>query len=430
MRIVEVPPSLVFACHFMTLSNPWFLAALLAILGVFHLDLIATLLNLSRYRLPLPERLKGVFDEETVKKAAEYAGRSARVDLIRDAFFLALLIGMWWSGGFAWLDAKVTGWGLSTLWTNVAAIGVIMLVKSVLALPFEAWDTFGVEAEFGFNRTTPGTFIGDRIKGLLLMLVLGVPLLALVLWFFQTQPLAALWAWLCVSGFSLIMAWLAPRVLMPLFMKFTPLGDGPLRTAILGLAERLKFPVADVSVVDGSRRSSKANAFFAGFGKTKRIALFDTLIEKHSEDELLAVLAHEIGHCKLRHVPVQIAIGLSESALMFWLLHLALSSPAFFEAFGITTRPLPLGLGLMFFTLIYQPLGLLLGLVSSTMSRRHEFQADAFAAEACTAAPLMTALKKLSTENLAHPQPHPLTVTLHYSHPPLGERLAALERLA
>jgi len=416
-----------FACNFMTLSNPWFLAALLAILGVFHLDLLATLLNLSRYRLPLPQRLKDVFDDETVKKAAEYAGRSARVDLIRDAFLLAVLIGVWWSGGFAWLDVQVRSWGLSTLWINVVSISGIVLCRALLALPFEAWETFGVEAEFGFNRTTPATFIGDRLKGLLLMLLLGVPLLTLVLWFFQTQPLAALWAWICMSAFSLIMAWLAPRVLMPLFMKFTPLRDGTLRTAILELAERLKFPVADVFVVDGSRRTSKANAFFAGFGKTKRIALFDTLITKHNEDELLAVLAHEIGHCKLRHVPVQIALGLVESALMFWLLHLALGSPAFFEAFGVSGRPL--GLGLLFFTLLYQPAGLLLGLFSSAMSRRHEFQADAFAAKACNAAPLMKALRKLSVENLAHPQPHPLTIALRYSHPPLGERLAALERL-
>ncbi|MBE7495554.1 MAG: M48 family metallopeptidase [Verrucomicrobiaceae bacterium] len=410
----------------MNLSNPWFLAALIAILGVFHLEMIAKLLNLARYGLPLPERLKGVFDEETVKKGAEYAGKSARLDLIQNAFFLAVLLGFWWAGGFAWLDRTTAAWGWGELWTQVAVIGVIVLVKSLLSLPFEAWDTFGVEAEFGFNRTTPGTFILDRVKGMLLMLVLGVPLLALIVWFFQTQPLAAVWAWLCVTGFSLLMTWLSPRLLMPLFLKFTPLGEGSLRTAILALAQRLKFPVADVSVVDGSRRSSKANAFFAGFGKTKRIALFDTLVEKHTEDELLAVLAHEIGHCKLRHVPVQITIGLAETGLMFGLLHLALQSPAFFQAFGVSGRPV--GLGLVFFAFLYQPLGLLLGLVSSAVSRRHEFQADAFAADACTAPPLMTALKKLSTENLAHPQPHPLTVALHYSHPPLVERLAALEK--
>ncbi len=410
----------------MNLSNPWFLAAIIAILGVFHLDLIATLLNLARYGRALPDRLKDIFSEETVKKAAEYAGKSARVDLIRDSFSLALLLAFWWGGGFAWWDQKVSSWGWSALWTNVAAIGIIVMVKSLLALPFSIWETFGVETEFGFNRTTPRTFIADQIKGLVLTAVLGIPLLALSLWFFQTQPLAALWAWLSVSAFSLLMAWLSPRLLMPLFMKFTPLGDGTLRSAILALAERLKFPVVDVSVVDGSRRSSKANAFFAGFGKTKRIALFDTLIDKHPEDELLAVLAHEIGHCKRHHVPVQIAIGLTETALMFWLLHLALTSPAFFAAFGVSGQPL--GLGLLFFSLLYQPLGMLLGMFSSAMSRKHEFEADAFAAEACTAPPLMTALKKLSTENLAHPQPHPLTIWLHYSHPPLGERLAALEK--
>ena len=416
-----------FVSLYMTLSNPWFLAALLAVLGVFHLELISTFLNLARYRLPLPERLKGVFDEDTVKKAAEYAGASAKVDIIKDAALLAMFLGFWWAGGFAWLDQTVTAWGWSVLWTQVAVVAVVMVAQSLLALPFEAWDTFGVEAEFGFNKTTWGTFIGDRIKGLFLMALLGIPLLALIVWFFQTQPLAALWAWLCLAGFSLLMTWLSPRFLMPLFMKFSPLTDAELRAAILGLAERLKFPVADVSVVDGSRRSSKANAFFAGFGKTKRIALFDTLIEKHGREELLAVLAHEIGHCKRRHVPVMLTLGLAETGLMLALLHGALKSPAFFEAFGLTSQPV--GVGLVVFGILYSPLGLLLGLFTSAMSRKHEFEADAFAAEACTAAPLMTALKKLSTDNLAHPQPHPLTMLLHYSHPPLNERLAALEKL-
>ncbi|MBK8091587.1 MAG: M48 family metallopeptidase [Verrucomicrobiaceae bacterium] len=412
----------------MTLSNPWFLAALLAVLGVFHLELISTLLNLARYRLPLPERLRSVFDDETVKKSAEYAGTSARVDIIRDAVMLGIFIGFWWAGGFAWVDKTVAAWGWSTLWTQVAVVALFVLVQSLLTLPFEAWDTFGVEAEFGFNKTTWGTFIGDRVKGMALMAVLGIPLLALIVWFFQTQPLAALWAWLCIAGFSLLMTWLSPRLLMPLFMKFTPLTDEALRSAILALAERMKFPVADVSVVDGSRRSSKANAFFAGFGKTKRIALFDTLIEKHSQEELLAVLAHEIGHCKRRHVPVQLALGLAETGLMLALLHWALKSPDFFAAFGVASQSV--GIGLVVFGVLYTPLGLLLSLFTSAMSRKHDFEADAFAAEACTAAPLMTALKKLSTDNLAHPQPHPLAIALHYSHPPLGERLAALERLA
>ena len=413
---------------FMTLSNPWFLAALLAVLGVFHLELISTFLNLARYRLPLPERLKSVFDEETVKKAAEYAGASARVDIIKDAVMLAVFLGFWWAGGFAWLDQTVTAWGWSVLWTQVAVVALVMVAQSLMAVPFEAWDTFGVETEFGFNKTTWKTFILDRIKGFALGAALGIPLLALVLWLYQTQPLAVLWAWLCIAAFSLTMMWAAPRWLMPIFSKFSPLPDENLRTAILGLAERLKFPVADVSMVDGSLRSTKANAFFAGYGKTKRIALYDTLIEKHSQDELLAVLAHEIGHNKLRHVPKLLIVSLLEMGLMLGLLSLALKSEGFFSAFGVSGQPV--GIGLVIFGVLYAPLGLLLGLFTSATSRKHEFEADAFAAQACTAAPLMTALRKLSTDNLAHPQPHPLTMLLHYSHPPLNERLAALEKLA
>jgi STE24 endopeptidase len=409
----------------MTFSNPWFLAAVVGVLGLFHLELIATFLNLAQFRHALPERLKAIFSEETVQKAAEYAAASSRVDLLRSAVSLAALIAFWWGGGFDWLQRWSNAWGWGELKTGVGVIGLLMFAQNVLALPFDAWDTFKVEAEFGFNRTTVGTFISDRVKGLVLTALLGGPLLALVLWFFQTQELAALYAWLTVAGFSIVMAWLAPRLLMPLFLKFKPLENGALREALLALAARLKFPVVDVSVVDGSRRSSKANAFLSGFGKNKRIALFDTLIEKHSPAELEAILAHEIGHHKCRHVPKQLVLGLLETGLLFFLLHAALQSPAFFAAFGVIGKPL--GLGLVLFSILYSPASLLLGMVTSASSRKHEFEADAFAKSACGGQPLIEGLKKLSVDHLSHPNPHPLTVWLHYSHPPVGQRLAALE---
>jgi STE24 endopeptidase len=409
----------------MTFSNPWFIAAVVGVLGVFHLELIATFLNLAQFRHTLPERLGEIFSEETVQKAAEYAAASARVDLLRSTFSLAALIAFWWGGGFQWLQTWSFGWGWGEIPTGVGVIGALVLAQNVLSLPFDAWDTFKVEAEFGFNRTTLGTFISDRLKGLVLSALLGGPLLALVLWFFQTQQLAALYAWLTVAGFSIVMAWVAPRLLMPLFLKFKPLENGALRETLLALAARLKFPVVDVSVVDGSRRSSKANAFLSGFGKNKRIALFDTLIEKHSPAELEAILAHEIGHHKCRHVPKQLVLGLMETGLLFFLLHAALQSPAFFAAFGVIGKPL--GLGLVLFSILYSPASLLLGLVSSASSRKHEFEADAFAKSACGSQPLIEGLKKLSVDHLSHPNPHPLTVWLHYSHPPVGQRLAELE---
>lgn len=409
----------------MTFSNPWFIAALVGVLGVFHLELIATFLNLAQFRHALPQRLKEIFSDETVQKAGEYASASAKIDLLRSTISLAVLLAFWWGGGFGWLERWSSGWGWSEIKTGVGVIGLLLVAQNVMSLPFDAYDTFKVEAEFGFNRTTVRTFIMDRVKGLILTALLGGPLLALVLWFFQTQKLAALYAWATVAIFSIVMAWLSPRLLMPLFLKFQPLENGSLREALLALAARLKFSVVDVSVVDGSRRSSKANAFLSGFGKNKRIALFDTLIEKNSQAELEAILAHEIGHHKCSHVPKQLVLGLLESGLLFFLLHAALQSVGFFAAFGVIGKPL--GLGMVLFSILYSPASLLLGLVSSASSRKHEFEADAFAKTACGGEPLMTGLKKLSLDHLTHPNPHPLTVWLHYSHPPIGQRLAALE---
>jgi len=311
----------------------------------------------------------------------------------------------------------------------VIVILFALTAQTLIGLPFEIWDTFGVEAKHGFNRTTPQTFIQDQLKGLLLMAVIGLPVVWVIVWFFQTQAQAALYAWLFMASFSVLMTFLAPRVLMPLFHDFQPLETGELRDAILALSEKLDFPVKEVSVVDGSKRSSKANAFFAGFGKTRRIALYDTLIASHSTDEIVAVLAHEIGHNKHRHVPVGIAVGLAELGLMLLLLSWVLKSPGFFSAFGVADSPV--GMGLVLFGILYQPLGILTGLLGLALSRKNEFEADAFAAVAVgSSGPLIAGLKRLSRDHLAHPQPHPLAVFLHYSHPPLVERLAALNKVS
>ncbi|MBV6501516.1 MAG: Protease HtpX [Prosthecobacter sp.] len=411
----------------MNLSNPWFVAALAAVLGVFHLELVVRLLNLARLGRPVPPELEDTYPEETREKLQAYISDGARVDVMREATGLAALLLFWWCGGFGTLQAEVNllGWGPVT--SGVIVIAVMMLAQSLLGLPFAAWDTFGVEERHGFNRMTWRTFAGDHLKSLALMAVLGLPAAWVVVWLFHHEPLAPLHAWLFLAAVSVLMTWLAPRVLMPLFLKFTPLEAGPLREAILELAGRLQFPVQEVSIVDGSRRSSKANAFFAGFGRTRRIALFDTLLQNHGQEEILAILAHEIGHNKCRHVPVNLALGLAEMGLMLALLGWALKSPDFFAAFGV--RGTPAGMGLVLFGILYQPLGVLTGLLGLAVSRRHEFQADAYARRAMGGGrPLMDSLRKLSHDHLSHPQPHPLAVWLHYSHPPLAERLAALNR--
>lgn len=410
----------------MSFSNPWFIAALIGVVGVFHLEFFATLLNLARLGKPIPATLAEVFPEETRGKLVDYIRDSKRVSFTQDVTLLGVLIVFWWSGGFGWLQTWAESQGRGPVVTGTMVIGILLLAQTWISLPFEAWDTFGVETRYGFNKTTLGTFISDHFKGLALMTIIGLPVASLIVWFFETQTWAALYAWLFMAGFSILMTWLAPRVIMPLFSKFQPLPEGELREAIFELAKKLEFPVMEVSVVDGSRRSTKGNAFFAGFGKTRRIALYDTLLASHNTEEIVAILAHEIGHNKCRHVPVMLALNLLEMGMMLGLLGWVLKSPAFFAAFGVEGTPV--GMGLVLFGMIYKPLGVLTGLLGLKMSRKHEFEADAFAARAVGGHQTLTdGLKKLSRDHLSHPQPHPLSVWLHYSHPPLVERLAALQ---
>lgn len=410
----------------MTLSNPWFLLALLATVGLWKLELLATLLNMSALSQKVPERLQAVMTEEEHERAMEYARISARFDVIQSSFSLGIFVAFWAIGGFSLLDAWLTGLGWSPLATGLALFSVLFLAQALLGLPFDLYDTFVIEAGFGFNKTTPATFLMDRVKGMLLAAILGLPLLALLLWLFANVPLAALYGWLAVNLFSLVLSFVAPRLILPLYYKIQPLPDASLKEEILAMARRLAFPVTDVNMVDGSRRSTKANAFFMGFGKTKRIALYDTLLQNHSREEILAVLAHEIGHNKCRHVPKQMALSVVTSGIMFALLHFALHDPRLGAAFGVAQPTV--AWSMVFFGILFAPLSTVLGLFGGWLSRKFEFEADAFAKAAMQSSkPLVDALARLTKDHLGNPTPHPFYVALHYSHPPVLQRLAALE---
>lgn len=410
----------------MSLSNPWFLTALLATVGLWKLEMLATLLNMSALSPSIPKRLEGTVTEEEHERALEYARISARFDVLQSSILLGAFLAFWLAGGFGWVDATVRGLGLGELGTGLVLLAALYVGQSLLHLPFEYYDTFHIEAAFGFNKTTLSTFIMDRVKGLFLAALLGLPLLALLLYLFMHQELAALYGWGVVTGFSLALSFLSPRLILPMFFKFQPLQDEELKKGIMDLSRKLDFPVAEVSVVDGSKRSTKANAFFTGFGKTKRIALFDTLLQNHSKDEILAVLAHEIGHCKRRHVPKQLALSVVTTALMFALLHFVLRDPRLCAAFGVFHPSVAWGFAL--FGILFQPVSTLLGLVGSWLSRKFEFEADAFARDAMDSPkPLADALTRLTKDHLGNPTPHPFYVTLHYSHPPVLQRLKALE---
>lgn len=413
----------------MSLGNPWFLLALLGTVGWFHVKLFLDFLNLNRLSREVPAPLRDTITTEDQERACEYVITHAKLDVIRDAVGLAALLGFWFAGGFGWLGARMESLHLGPIPSGMLLLGTVAVLQGLLSLPFEVWSTFRIEAAFGLNRTTPATFIADHVKGFIVGAIIGSALAAPVLWLFQYQPGAALWAWIFTTLFGLFMTWLAPRFIMPLFLDFTPMEDGPLKQAILDFARMLQFPVQDLYIVDGSRRSTKANAFFTGIGRNRRIALYDTLLEKHGSEEILAVLAHEIGHARLGHVPRMFVIAILQSAIMFGLLHVALRDPQLYAAFKAGAFSGNIALGLVLFTLAWKPIGLVLDLIHGWFSRRHEFEADAFAAEAVGGGtPLSTALSRLSRDHLSHLTPHPWYVAVHHSHPPVLERLAALAR--
>lgn len=406
-------------------------ALLLAIvLGMYALRVTASLLNLRSLRPDPPEEFRELAADGAYARGHEYTRAKTRDALIEATISLLAFLAFWFAGGFSWLDQWSNGWGLGPITTGLLVLCVLGGLRWLLELPFEIHHTFGTETRFGFNRTTPATFIADTLKSLLLAIVIGLPLLAGLLWLFGRWPDAWLWGWLGFSAIMLALAFLAPSLLLPLFNKFEPMPDGPLRSGIEDLARRCGFPLGGLFVMDGSKRSTKANAFFTGFGKNRRIALYDTLIERHGREELLAVLAHEIGHFRLRHIWQQVIGALLAKGLLFFLLGYALRAPEIYRAFGLPgTDPLPIHFGLVFFLVLYTPIEQILGLLRNALSRRHEFEADAYAARA-TGSPeaLASALKKLSADNLSNLTPHPLAVWLDHSHPPVVDRLRALSR--
>lgn len=417
----------------MTAMNEWTFLSLVILLGLFalwNLELTASLLNLKAFPNRVPPELEGVMDDGQLSRAADYLRVHARFQIIQASVSLAVLLGFWALGGFQWLDVATRAWAGGPITAGLAFLGLLFVGQSLVGLPFSIIDTFVIEQRFGFNRSTPVTFIVDRLKGLLLAVVLGLPLLAGILWIFNEVAYAWLWAWLLVTAFQLVLTYVAPSWIMPLFNKFTPMPEGSLKSAIERLGERCGFPLDGVFVMDGSKRSTKANAFFTGFGKRKKIALFDTLMEKHGEEELLAILAHEIGHFRRGHIRQRLGVGVVQTAVVFWLLGLATDPGGAFarhlhDAFGVAQ--ISPQVGLVLFSILLEPVNRLLGVMANAWSRRHEFEADAYAAEVTGGGTALgAALQRLSADHLSHPSPGKLRVWLDYSHPPLIERLRAL----
>ncbi|HCD36159.1 M48 family peptidase [Chlorobium phaeovibrioides] len=395
---------------------------------VFLINLISTLLNLRASLAPLPTEFRDLYTDEAYGKSQAYLRETSRLSLFSSAFDLVLLFVFWFSGGFNLLDQFLRGFALGSVMTGVFYIGSLLLLQSVLSLPFTLYRTFVLEERFGFNRTTPAVFAGDLLKTLLLSVAIGAPLLALLLWFFQSAgSIAWLLAWGGITLVSLLLQYVAPAWIMPLFNRFVPLEDGELKSAITDYAAGVGFPLSGIYVIDGSKRSSKANAFFTGFGKRKRIALFDTLIKSHSVDELVAVLAHEIGHYTKKHILIGMVVSIVNMGVLFFLLSLFIGNAKLFEAFFM--EHISVYGSLVFFMLLYTPVEFILSIVLQMLSRKHEYEADHFAVTTYSRGEaLITALRNLSRSNLTNLTPHPLHVFMTYSHPPVSLRIGRLRR--
>lgn len=398
-----------------------------ALMAEYLLHLAADILNLKALGTAVPEELSGVYGTEAYARSQEYTRTRTRFGILVSTVMLSLTFLFWFSGGFNFTDRLVRSWDLPGLWTGLIFIGILAALRTLLSLPFRVYSTFVIEERFGFNRTTPKTFAADLLKGTLLGIVIGGGLVAGILFLFERAgPAAWLWCWGFGTAVALILQWVAPVWLMPLFNKFTPLGDGELKERILQYTSDIAFPLGGIFVMDGSKRSSKSNAFFTGFGKNKRIALFDTLIAKHTVAELVAVLAHEIGHYRKRHIQTGMVVSVLHMGAMLWIFSLFVSHRPLFDAFFMDATSVHAGL--IFFGMLFTPIEFFLSLLMNALSRRHEFEADRFAAETLgSGADLVSALKKLSAGNLSNLTPHPFYVFLHYSHPTVLHRIRRLK---
>ncbi|GAB4325562.1 MAG: M48 family metallopeptidase [Bacteroidales bacterium] len=395
----------------------------------YLLERLLDYLNASRRTAQLPAELEGIYDAEKYRQAMDYDREKSRLSLISSSLSLAAMLFMLLSGGFAWLDQLWRNYTDSPVWLAVLFFGSLGLAADLLFTPVAVYRTFVLEEKYGFNKTTPRTFIFDKLKGWLLGALIGGGLLALITWIYTvTEDHFWLYAWAAIGGFTIFMTMFYSDLIVPLFNKQTPLEEGPLRGKIEAFARKAGFKIKNIYVMDGSKRSTKANAYFTGFGARKRIVLFDTLIRDHTEDELVSILAHEIGHYKKHHIITGMVLSLLQTGLMLFLMNYFLTWPELSLALGATEPSFHLGL--LSFALIYGPFSMILGLLMNMISRRNEFAADRFAALNAGAASLKEALKKLSVNHLSNLTPHPAYVFFYYSHPPLLERLKALDEVA
>ncbi|NQY68045.1 MAG: M48 family metallopeptidase [Flavobacteriales bacterium] len=401
--------------------------AVVGILIFFFLsERLLDYLNDSKNSSVLPDELKGIYDEEKYAKSQAYDKETSRFSLYSSTFSLVLMLGMLFYGGFAILDDFVRGYTENPILMALLFFGLMTLGSDILGLPFDLYSTFVIEEKYGFNKTTAKTYILDKIKGALLGAVLGGGILSAIVWFYMaTGDMFWVYTWAFISAFMIFMAMFHTTLFVPLFNKLEPIKNKELAKEIKAYCDKVGFNLSNLFQIDGSKRSSKANAYFSGLGGKKTIVLFDTLIENHTIPELVAVLAHEVGHYKKKHIYASIVLGVLQMGVMLFVLSLLINNASLSLVLGSPNQSFHLSI--LVFGLLYTPISMITGIFMNMLSRKNEYEADRFAADTFGGEPLMEALKKLSVDNLSNLRPHPLYVFLNFSHPTLMQRLGALK---
>ena len=409
--------------------NLFLLIILVILIGSYVLDVIVETLNVRHVTTDLPSEFEGYYDAEKYQKSQEYLKENTRFGILTDTIITPITIAFILFGGFNIVDRFARSFGVGAIPTGLIFAGTLLFASQILSIPFSLYSTFVIEEKYGFNKTTPKTFFLDICKSWLLIAVIGGPLLSAVLWFFQKAgPWAWAYCWIAVTVFQIFLMFIAPVVIMPLFNKFIPLEEGDLKEAIESYARSQKFKLKGIFTMDGSKRSTKTNAFFTGFGKLRRIVLYDTLIEKHSVRELVSILAHEMGHYKKKHILKSVVISVLTTGLMFYILSMFINNPDLFAAFKMEHTSIYASL--LFFGFLYSPIQMVLSLFGNMLSRKHEYEADEYSVKTYRdPGSMIVALKKLSVDNLSNLTPHPLKVLLSYSHPPILKRIQAIRQI-
>ena len=409
------------------MTSEFIFSLLIGFLSIsFIVDRIISRLNASRFDDEIPEVLNDVYEKEAYVKSQAYKKENAKFSTLTSSFTFVLTILFLFLDGFKFLDQFVRQFSSNEIIVTLLFFGVIMIGLDIITTPFSYYRTFIIEEKFGFNKTTTKLFWVDKIKGWFLTIFVGGIILGTITWFYQqTGESFWIYTWILITVFSVFVNFFYSKLIVPIFNKQTPLEDGSLKSEIENYAKSVGFQLSNIFVIDGSKRSTKANAYFSGFGAQKRITLYDTLINDLDEDEIVAVLAHEVGHYKRKHIIFNLISSTVITGLTLFILSIFIGSPLLSNALGVEKASFHVGL--IAFGILYSPISEITGLFMNFVSRKFEYQADDFVKVTFRPEPLISSLKKLSKNSLSNLTPHPLYVKFYYSHPTLFERVNNLK---